>query len=211
MKRLAACVAFLLMALSSLPVHAGDEKEGRFAVDAGVGMQGILSFEEVGIRMPLFGRGAFIGVKARLLSSLTWATFIDMRTGRAVSFHPDVIGGVLAFGGASPMLRDSLRMYGQAELLLGYSFTPWDSAIYGVGNLIGDNLTFAVRGCFGLELFTSETLSVFFEAGGGFKSLIADKTNPYVIASSWLGSGFGFEMGTRFYLGAADAGSRVRP
>ena len=41
---------------------------------------------------------------------------------------------------------------------------------------------------------------VFLDAGGGFKSLIGDKQNPYVVASSWLGSGFGIKMGMRFYL-----------
>ncbi len=144
-------------------------------------------------------------MKARLLSSLTWATFINMQTGDSVSFHPDVIGGVVSFGGVSPMIHDMLRMYGQSDILLGYSFMPWDSAIYGVGNLIGDNLTFAIWGCFGLELFTAKSLSVFLDAGGGFKTVFGDKQNPYVVASSWLGSGFGIKMGMRFYLGRGRA------
>jgi len=165
-----------------------------------IGTQGIMSFEEVGVRLPMIGGSFFIDLKARLLSSLTWATFINMQTGTSVSFHPDVVGGVVSFGGVSPMLFDSLRMYGESDIFLGYSFMPWDSALYGVGNLIGDNLTYAIWGCFGFELFTAPSLSVFLDAGGGFKSLSGDKTNPYVIASSWLGSGFGIKMGMRFYL-----------
>jgi hypothetical protein len=123
-----------------------------------------------------------------------------MRTSQSVSFHPDVIGGVLSFGGASPLLHGFLRAHGAAEILLGYSFTPWDSAVYGVANLIGNNLTFAVLGSYGIEVFTSDSMSVCLDAGGGWKSLFGDKSNPYAVASSWLGSGFGFRMSMRFYL-----------
>ena len=178
------------------PPGSGDSLGFQF----GIGTQGILSFEEVGVRLPMIGKSFFIEVKARLLSSLTWATFINMQTGDAVSFHPDVVGGIISLGGVSPMLHGVLRMYGQSDIFLGYSFTPWDSALYGVGNLIGDNLTYAFWGCFGLELFTSKSLSVYLDAGGGFKSLHGDTTNTYAMASSWLGSGFGIKMGMRFYL-----------
>jgi len=77
----------------------------------------------------------FLGVKARFMSSLTWARFIH-QNGESVSFHP--------VGGASPMIQDVYRMYGGMDFLLGYSFTPYDSAIYGTGNQIGKNLTFAL-------------------------------------------------------------------
>lgn len=37
--------------------------------------------------------------------------------------------------------------------------------------------------------------------GGGFKSLIVDdKENMYAVASSWLGSGFGIQMGSHIYF-----------
>jgi hypothetical protein len=179
-----------------------EEAQGKsLGLEFSMGTQGILSFEEIGVRLPMIGDSSYIGLKARLLSSLTWATFTNMQTGDSVSFHPDVIGGVVSFGGVSPMIHGVLRMYGQSDILLGYSFMPWDSAIYGVGNLVGDNLTFAIWGCFGLELFTAKSLSVFLDAGGGFKTVFGDKQNLYVVASSWLGSGFGIKMGMRFYLG----------
>jgi len=85
----------------------------------------------------------FLGVKARFMSSLTWATFIH-QNGESVSFHPVVVAGVVTVGGASPMIQDVYRMDGGMDFLLGYSFTPYDSAIYGTGNLIGKNLTFAL-------------------------------------------------------------------
>ena len=201
-------VAVLLAACLGTPAFSDEERGAQEIPGPGkslglafsIGTQGILSFEEIGVRLPTIGSSFFIEVKARLLSSLTWATFIDMRTGDSVSLHPDVIGGVVSFGGVSPMIHGALRMYGQSDVFLGYSFMPWDSAIYGVGNLIGDNLTFAIWGCFGVELFTTDALSVFIDAGGGFKSLFGDKTNRYVVASSWLGSGFGIKMGMRLYL-----------
>ena len=201
-------VAVLVSVCLCAPVFADEEREMRETVGQGnalglefsIGTQGILSFQEIGVRLPMIGDRFFIEVKARLLSSLVWATFINMQTGDSVSFHPDVIGGVLSFGGVSPMVYGVLRMYGQSDIFAGYSFMPWDSAIYGVGNLIGDNLTYAIWGCFGLELFTSQSLSVFLAAGGGFKSLFGDRENQYVVASSWLGSGFGIKMGMRFYL-----------
>ena len=200
-QRMGVMAAVLLAVCLGTPLFAGEEKENSLGLEFSIGMQGILSFQEIGVRLPMIGDSFFIEVKARLLSSLTWATFINMQTGDTVSFHPDVIGGVVSFGGVSPMIHDMLRMYGKSDILLGYSFMPWDSALYGVGNLIGDNLTYAIWGCFGFELFTAPSLSVFLDAGGGFKSLAADRTNPYVIASSWLGSGFGIKMGMRFYLG----------
>jgi hypothetical protein len=193
--------AVLLAACLGTPLFADEAGGTSLGLEFSMGTQGILSFEEVGIRLPMIGDNFFVAVKARLLSSLTWATFVALQTGDTVSFHPDVIGGVVSFGGVSPLIHGALRMYGQCDILLGYSFMPWDSAIYGVGNLIGDNLTYAIWGCFGMELFTAKSLSVFLDVGGGFKSLLADRSNPYVVASSWLGSGFGIKMGMRFYLG----------
>jgi hypothetical protein len=175
--------------------------EAPFGFEACAGTQGILSYFQLGVVFPRLGSSAlFLGVGARLASSLTWATFINMEdTTEMVSFHPVVATGVLSFGGSSPLLFGALRMYGGFGLHLGYTFTPYDSAIYGVGNLVGDNLTFAIVGYFGLELFTSRRLAVFMDAGGGYKSLFGDDGNPYAVASSWLGSGFGFRMGLRFY------------
>jgi len=57
-----------------------------------------------------------------------------------------------------------------------------------------------VLGYFGIELFTTPRMSVHLDAGGGFKSVSGDNGNQYLIASSWLGSGFGIRMGMRFYL-----------
>jgi len=171
------------------------------ALEIGVGTQGILSFQEIGLRMPLVRERFFVELKVRLLSSLTWATFVDLRSGESVSFHPDVIGGVLSCGGVSPVFSDLLRMYGGMDLFVGYSFTPWDSAVYGVPNLIGGNVTYAFWGYFGFELLPGPRVSLFLDAGGGFKSIRADRENPYAMASSWLGSGFGLKMGVRFYLG----------
>jgi hypothetical protein len=179
---------------------AGKAAEPRIGIEACAGIQGILSFVQLGVRFPGLGNSPlFLGVGARLASSLTWATFIDMDTAESVSFHPVVASGVLAFGGASPLLYDAVRMYGGIDLHLGYTFTPYDSAIYGTGNLLGDNLTFAFVGYFGFELFTTPRLAMFIDAGGGFKSLFGDEDNAYVVASSWLGSGFGFRMGLRLY------------
>ena len=39
----------------------------------------------------------FLGLKARIMSSLTWATFIHQK-GESVSFHPVVVAGVLSCG-----------------------------------------------------------------------------------------------------------------
>ena len=195
-------IAVMMVAVGMLVVPAPVRADpgASLALEVGMGTQGILSYEEVGVRLPLLGGGFSMALKARFLSSMTWATFTDSRTSQTVSLHPDIVGGVLSFGGTSPLLHGILRAHGAAEILLGYSFTPWDSAIYGVGNLIGDNFTFAVVGSFGIELFTTESLSVCLDAGGGWKSLFGEKSNPYVIASSWLGSGFGIRMGMRFYL-----------
>lgn len=202
MKRSMVVLAAVLLAAGVCTPAFTEEAQGKsLGLEFSMGTQGILSFEEIGVRLPMIGDSSYIGLKARLLSSLTWATFTNMQTGDSVSFHPDVIGGVVSFGGVSPMIHGVLRMYGQSDILLGYSFMPWDSAIYGVGNLVGDNLTFAIWGCFGLELFTAKSLSVFLDAGGGFKTVFGDKQNLYVVASSWLGSGFGIKMGMRFYLG----------
>lgn len=167
---------------SGLAVYAETAPGSTVALQIGIGTQGILSYQEVGVRFPVGSGGFSIAAKARLLSSLTWATFVNRDTGQAVSFHPDVVGGVLSFGGRSPLVGGVLRARGATDILLGYSFTRWDSAIYGIGNLIGDNLTFALIGSFGVELFAAPRVSVCLDAGGGWKSLFGDKANPYVIA-----------------------------
>lgn len=103
------------------------------------------------------------------------------------------------FGGASPMLHDLFRARGGTDILLGYTFTPYDTFAYNTGNLIGDNIAFGVTGFLGLELFTGERTSIYFDAGGGFKMHTGNEENPYVIASSWLGSGFMLRVGMTFY------------
>lgn len=176
--------------------HAWGNKVG-FEVSTGI--QGIMSFIQLGLLFPRADNSLFLDLKVKYMSSLTWATYID-QDNNAVSFHPSVIGGAVSFGGYSPVFYDCVRVYGGLDVFLGYSFTPYDSAIRQTGNLIGDNLTYALLGYFGLEFFTSKHISMILDAGGGFKSLIGDKSNQYAIASSWLGSGFGIKMGIRYYL-----------
>jgi hypothetical protein len=170
-----------------------------FGLELCMGMQGILSYFQLGVQFPRIKGALFFGLGARMASSLTWATFHNLETDELVSFHPVMAAGVLSFGGSSPLVYNVLRMHGGMDLLLGYSFTPYDNAIYGTGNLIGDNLSFAILGYFGIELFTAPRLSMFLDAGGGYKSMFADGSNPYVVASGWLGSGVGLRMGLRFY------------
>jgi hypothetical protein len=188
-------VAAVLLA-SVFPLGA---QGGNVAFQFSMGIQGNLSFFEAGVVFPSLGKSTFVGLKARIMSSLTWATFIH-QNGEAVSFHPVVAGGVISVGGASPMIQEVYRMYGGMDLLLGYTFTPYDSAIYKVGNLVGKNLTFALWGYYGLELFTADKIAYFVDSGGGYKSLFCDKSNMYAVASSWLGSGFGIKTGMRFYF-----------
>lgn len=166
----------------------------------GAGIAGSMSYFEFGVMLPKINDKVFIDIKLRWMSSITWVTFVNMETSETVSFHPVVVGAVVSVGTVGLLVRDELRVYGGSDILLGYSFTPYDSLAYGVGNLIPPNLTFGVWGHFGFDYFTSETSSVYVQSGGGFKSLVVeDKTNAYAVASSWLGSGFGIQMGARFY------------
>ena len=184
------------LSAAEYPADAGSS----ISIEFGMGTQGIMSYEEAGIRVPVGSGGFTIALSGRFMSSLTWATFTNLDTGDSVSFHPDIVAGVMSFGGASPLLHGMLRVHGATDILLGYSFTPWDSAIYGVPNLIGPNITYALLGTFGLEFFTAPRVSICLDAGGGFKSISGDKANPYVIAAGWLGSGFGIRLSMRFYL-----------
>jgi len=194
--RLRAAAVALLWVAGVLPAAAlGDTAAFQFSI----GTQGVLSFAEVGVSLPPIGGGVVLGLKARVMSSLTWATFTH-RDGRSVSVHPAVAGAVLSCGGSSPLFADTYRMYGGMDLLLGCSFTPYDSLIYDTGNLIGPNLTFALWGYYGLELFTADNVSYCLDSGGGYKGLRSDKENLYALASSWLGSGFGIKTGMRFYF-----------
>ncbi|MFC2137764.1 hypothetical protein ACFLTE_06280 [Bacteroidota bacterium] len=164
------------------------------------GLQGSLSFFQIGINLPQFIDHFVIGIKFREMSSLTWATFINEQTKESVSFHPVVLGGVICFGGTNDLVLNTFRQYGACEILMGYSFTPYDNMIYNTGNLIGSNTTFGIFGTYGLEFFTKNKLSVYIESGGGFKTIKGDKDNQYVIASSWLGSGITFRMGAKIYF-----------
>jgi hypothetical protein len=201
-KYLLVLIAVLFFA-SAMPVRAADlipnnDPGNSFAFSFGTGIQGIFSMFEAGMKFPKINKSMTLSVNGRWLSSLTWATYIK-NDSEYVSFHPSVIGGAVSIGGSSPMLRDVFKPYGAFEVLLGYSFTPWDNLINHTGNLIGKNLTFALTGYFGLEVFPSDRISIFFEAGGGFKSLFGDKQNLYVIGSGWLGSGVTARMGVNFY------------
>lgn len=197
MKKWFVIASILLFVIFAAPNSAAQGES--FAFQFSMGIQGSLSFFEVGIRTPTLGENVFLGFKARIMSSITWATFIH-QNGESVSFHPAVLGGIITCGGNSPFIDDRFRMYGAADLFLGWSFTPYDSLIYKTGNLIGKNITFGIWGYYGAEIFTAENIAYYVDAGGGYKSLKGDKTNMYVIAGSWLGSGFGMKSGMRFYL-----------
>lgn len=172
-----------------------------FGFEFGAGLAGSMSYVEAGVVLPKINDRVFIDVKARAMSAITWVTFRNMDTAEIVSFHPVVVGAILSTGTVGPIINDELRVYGGSDLFVGYSFTPYDSAFYDVGNLIPPNLTFGVWGYFGFEYFTSERNSIFIQSGGGFKNLLVeDKTNPYAVASSWLGSGFGIQMGSTIYF-----------
>jgi hypothetical protein len=161
---------------------------------------GSFSFFQAGVVFPRIGDSFTIGISARICSSLTWATFINMESEETVSFHPVIAAGIVSFKGNSPPIHGVLLMYGGTDLLVGYTFTPYDSLIYETGNLVGDNVTFGVIGYFGFELMTGRKISFFTDIGGGFKTMSGDETNPYVIGVSWLGSGFSYRSGLRFYF-----------
>jgi hypothetical protein len=191
-------IALMIAVLASNSYARDADNMGRtLGLEFAPGMMGGLSLMQAGVTLPTIGKSFQIGLKARYMSAFTWCTFIDPRTGEQVSFHPVAAAGVISFGGSGPILRENgcvtgLRPYGMMDILAGYSFTPYDDMIYHTGNLIGPNLTFG--------LFTSGRLSIFLDAGGGFKTLHTDnKDNPYAISSSWIGSGFGLKMGIRFY------------
>jgi len=151
------------------------------------------------VMLPKINDTVFVDIKLRWMSSITWVTFVNMETSETVSFHPVVIGAVVSLGSIGPLLDDEFRVYGGSDFLLGYSFTPYDSLVYGVGNLIPPNLTYGIWGHFGFDYFTSDTSSIYIQSGGGYKGLLVeDKKNAYAVASSWLGSGFGIQMGSRF-------------
>jgi len=170
-----------------------------FGITIGTGLAGSLSYFEVGVMLPKINDLVFVDIKLRWMSSITWVTFVNMETSETVSFHPVTVGAVVSVGTIGPLIHDEFRVYGGSDILLGYSFTPYDSLAYAVGNLIPPNLTFGVWGHFGFDVFTSDTSSIYVQSGGGYKGmLVEDKTNAYAVASSWLGSGFGIQMGSRF-------------
>ncbi len=194
----------LLVLAGSLGVQAVSSAQptgNTLGFSVAIGTQGAFSYIEAGVTLPKLGALA-VEVKARAMSCLNWVPTLDPSL-TPPAFHPVAVGGALSFGGASPMFSGFFRAYGATEIFLGYTFTPYDSAIYGLGNLIGPNLTYALTGYFGVELFTSDKSSIFIDSGGGFKNLYVDagrKTDPYVVAASWVGSGFTFRMGTKLYL-----------
>ena len=178
----------------------GTQKGQSLNFEITTGLQGSLSFFQLGVNLPQFIDHFVIGIKLREMSSLTWATFIHEQTKESVSFHPVIVGGIISFGGTSDLIFNTFRQYGACEILVGYSFTPYDNMVYNTGNLIGNNTTFGIFGTYGLEFFTKNKLSIFIESGGGFKTVKGDEDNQYVIASSWLGSGITFRMGTKIYF-----------
>jgi len=194
MKRHIAAALALATALG-LALTAG----GGPGLRAGAGIQGAFSMFEAGFELPKINRSFGIGFRARYLSALTYATYIDS-AGEYVSFHPCVVGGAVSFGGCSPLIAERLRAYGSFEVLLGHSFTPWDDAVIGVGNLFGPNLTWIASGQLGLEVFTGPRTAFYVESGGGLKSIRGEEDNPHVNTTAWLGSGVTLRIGVNLYL-----------
>ena len=189
----------VLLCLSSLSFAQANGNGIGF--EFGAGIAGILSYFEAGLVMPKINEKVFIDIKARWMSAITWTTFVNMETGETVSFHPVVAGGVISVGTVGPLINGELRVYGGSDILLGHSFTPYDSLAYGVGNLLPPNLTYGVWGYLGFEYFLSDKSSIYVQSGGGYKGmLVENKNDAYAVASSWIGSGFGFRMGAKFYF-----------
>lgn len=193
-------VVFCLLLLGVKTAFAQTPGNG-LGIKFGAGIAGSMSFLEIGLITPKINEKIFINIKVRAMSAITWTTFVNKDTNETASFHPVVVGGSIGVGSVGPMVNDELRMYGGSDLFLGYSFTPYDSLFYDTANLIPPNLTYAIWGYFGFEYFTSVSSSFYIQAGGGFKNLwVEDKENIYAVASSWLGSGFGIEMGSNLYF-----------
>ena len=191
---------FCLLLLGSGITFAQTPGNG-LGIQFGAGIAGSMSYLEIGFIMPKINDKVFINVKVRAMSAITWTTFVNKDTGETASFHPVVVGALLGVGSVGPMVNGELRMYGGSDFFLGYSFTPYDSYFYDTANLITPNLTYAIWGYFGFEYFTSTSSSFFVQAGGGYKGVwVKDKKNIYAVASSWLGSGFGIQMGSGFYF-----------
>jgi len=192
---------FLLVALLLAAAAYGQESGTGWGLEFGAGLAGSMSYFEAGIAFPKINGRVFVDLKARFMSAITWTTFRNMENGETVSFHPVAAGAILSTGTVGPLVNGELRVYGGSDIFFGYSFTPYDSAFYDVPNLIPPNLSFGVWGYFGFEYFVSPRSAVFVQGGGGFKSmLVEDKTDPYAVASSWLGSGFGIQMGSSLYF-----------
>ena len=200
MKKTVILLMFLAVPFASHASGAAETTAPGRAFEAAAGTQGPLSFFQAGVHFPNVKNSMFLGLKFKYLSCLNYVTFIDPADNTSyISFHPVAMGAVFSIGGASPMSRGFMKAYGGMDLFLGTSSTPYDDMVYGTGNLMGDNVTFIISGYFGLELFTNDRTSIFIDAGGGFKGVSGDKNNMYVSASSWIGSGFNFKMGFRFY------------
>jgi hypothetical protein len=74
------CVAAFLL------VFRGNVAFGQAALgdtpgfEFGIGMQGAFSYMEAGVVLPKIAGSLFLSLKARAMSSFTWATFINQQT-----------------------------------------------------------------------------------------------------------------------------------
>lgn len=201
---------FLIILFITLPIWESHSQtvnserntpEKRFAFEVSTGLQGSLSFAQVGLNYFPKNPNFWIGAKIRGMSSITWVTFINQDNQESVSFHPTVLAGTITVGGSSLARGGIYRVYGYSELLIGHTSTPYDSYFYDTPNLVGKNITYGIFGVFGIEFFTSDRVSLIIESGGGFKSMILnEEENQYAIASSWIGSGVTLRMGTLIYF-----------
>jgi hypothetical protein len=92
----------------NLAIGAGS----RFGLEASAGLHGSLSFFELGALWPLKDGKMFLGLRTKSMSSITWATFVDLEDGETASFHPVVVGGAFTVGGASPLVHGFLKAHG---------------------------------------------------------------------------------------------------
>ena len=110
-KRFLFAVGVIVLMAGSVCLSA---QEGPVALQFSMGTQGSLSFFEAGVVFPSLGESVFVGLKARIMSSLTRATSIH-RNGASVSFHPVVACCVDSSGGFKSLLCDRSNMYALAS------------------------------------------------------------------------------------------------
>ncbi len=163
-------------------------------LDVSTGLIGSFAPVNLGLLFPKIGERVQLGIRATWSMPAVNIAHEDVN-GDVITYLPWMITGGFFLHAGSGVIRQLVRVYFGAEVLVGSTFATRDG-------IIGDNVTLGVYLWAGLEAYVNQRIAFFIEGGAsGVFTLEYGEAGSLGGITQHGGTGFFLRIGPRFYLG----------